>query len=69
MAQNYEIPTPKKRLLSLQIDPAKFEKATDEEKKQQDVMAESTTSLRTACGVSDAIRWQCSPLLFCFWLY
>ena len=43
MAQNYEIPTPKKRLLSLQMDPAKFEKATDEEKKQQDVMAESTT--------------------------
>ena len=58
MAQNYDIPTPKKRLLSLQLDPAKFEKASAEEKKQQDVM-----------GESDAIRWQCSPLLFCFWLY
>lgn len=46
MAQNYDIPTPKKRLLSLQMDPAKFEKATDEEKKQQDVMAESTTFLK-----------------------
>ena len=43
MAQNYDIPTPKKRLLSLQLDPAKFEKASAEEKKQQDVMAESTT--------------------------
>ena len=41
MAQNYDIPTPKKRLLSLQLDPAKFEKASAEEKKQQDVMAES----------------------------
>ena len=30
-------------MLSLQLDPAKFEKATDEEKRQQDVMAESTT--------------------------
>ena len=39
MAQNYDIPTPKKRLLSLQLDPAKFEKASAEEKKQQDVVA------------------------------
>lgn len=46
MAQNYEVPTPKKRLLSLQLDPALFEKASDEEKKQQDVMAESTTFLK-----------------------
>ncbi len=46
MAQNYEIPTPKKRLLSLQLDPAQFEKATEEEKQQQDVMAESTTFLK-----------------------
>ncbi len=46
MAQNYEVPTPQKRLLSLQLDPAQFEKATDEEKKQQDVMAESTTFLK-----------------------
>lgn len=46
MAQNYEVPTPKKRLLSLQLDPTLFEKASDEEKKQQDVMAESTTFLK-----------------------
>ena len=35
--------TPEKAILSMQIDLAKFEKATDEEKKQQDVMSESTT--------------------------
>ena len=35
--------TPKKYALSLQMDLSKFEKATDEEKKQQDVMSESTT--------------------------
>ncbi len=35
--------SPKKNPLSLQIDLAKFEPATDEEKKQQDVMSESTT--------------------------
>ena len=35
--------TPKKRALSLQLDLSKFEKATDEEKAQQDVMSESTT--------------------------
>ena len=29
MAENYDIPAPKKRMLSLQLDPAKFEKATD----------------------------------------
>jgi len=41
---NYDInKTPKKQLLSMQIDLSKFEKATDEEKKQQDVMSESTT--------------------------
>lgn len=34
---------PKKSLLSSQIDLKKFELATDEEKKQQDVMSESTT--------------------------
>ncbi len=43
MAMNNEIPAPKKNKLSLQLDPALFEKATDEEKRQQDVMAESTT--------------------------
>ncbi|SFI54708.1 N-terminal TM domain of oligopeptide transport permease C [Treponema bryantii] len=35
--------TPKKMAMSLQLDLKKFEKATDEEKKQQDVMSESTT--------------------------
>ncbi len=35
--------TPKKHVLSLQMDLSKFEKATDEEKQQQDVMSESTT--------------------------
>lgn len=43
MAQNYDIPAPVKKKFSLQLDPKKFEKATDEEKRQQDVMAESTT--------------------------
>ena len=37
---------PEKRPFSLQIDPAKFEKATEEEKRQQDVMSESTTFFR-----------------------
>ena len=37
---------PKKQILSAQIDLKKFEKATDEEKKQQDVMSESTTFFR-----------------------
>ena len=35
--------TPEKMAMSLQLDLKKFEKATDEEKKQQDVMSESTT--------------------------
>ena len=34
---------PKKNPLSLQIDVSRFEKATEEEKRQQDVMSESTT--------------------------
>lgn len=34
---------PKKNIFSAQIDLRKFEKATDEEKAQQDVMSESTT--------------------------
>jgi oligopeptide transport system permease protein len=37
---------PKKAPLSLQIDLKKFEKATDEEKIQQDVMTESTSFFR-----------------------
>ena len=37
---------PKKSPLSLQIDLQKFEKATDEEKKQQDVMSESVSFFR-----------------------
>lgn len=35
--------TPAKQILSMQLDLSKFEKATDEEKKQQDVMGKSTT--------------------------
>ena len=38
--------TPKKQVLSTQIDLKKFEKATEEEKRQQDVMSESTTFFR-----------------------
>ena len=38
--------TRKKQVFSAQIDLKKFEKATDEEKKQQDVMSESTTFFR-----------------------
>ena len=38
--------TPKKQVFSAQIDLKKFEKATDDEKKQQDVMSESTTFFR-----------------------
>ena len=34
---------PKKNVLSAQIDLSKFDFATEEEKKQQDVMSESTT--------------------------
>ena len=35
--------TPKKQILIAQIDLSKFERATDEEKRQQDVMSESTS--------------------------
>lgn len=38
--------TPKKQIFSAQIDLRKFEKATEEEKRQQDVMSESTTFLK-----------------------
>ena len=38
--------TPKKQVLSAQIDLSKFEKATEDEKRQQDVMSESTTFFR-----------------------
>ncbi|MBO7357747.1 MAG: ABC transporter permease [Lachnospiraceae bacterium] len=38
--------TPQKQVLSMQLDLSKFEKATEEEKKQQDVMSESTTFLK-----------------------
>ncbi len=37
---------PKRRLLSLQLDPALFEPATDEEKRQHEQMRESTTFFR-----------------------
>ena len=38
--------TPEKRAFSMQLDPAMFEKATDEEKQQQEAMSESTTFFR-----------------------
>ena len=42
--ENYDVnKMPKKQFLSAQIDLSKFEKATDEEKQQQDIMGESTT--------------------------
>ena len=37
---------PKKNILSAQIDLSKFEPATEEEKRQQDVMSKSTTFFR-----------------------
>lgn len=40
---------PKKHILSTQIDISKFEKATEEEKRQQDVMSESTSFFRDGC--------------------
>ena len=44
MDKTYDVDQmPKKNPLSLQIDLSKFEKATDEEKKQADVMSESTS--------------------------
>ena len=43
MAEQKENALPKKNLLSEQIDLSKFEPATDEEKRQQDVMSESVT--------------------------
>ena len=46
MNPNMEIPTPKKNPFSAQMDLSKFEKASEEEKKQQDVMAQSSTFFR-----------------------
>ena len=47
MDNNYHADAmPKKQILSAQIDLKKFEKATEEEKRQQDVMSESTTFFR-----------------------
>ena len=43
MAQYNENGLPKKAPFSAQIDLSRFEKATDEEKRQQDVMSKSTT--------------------------
>ncbi len=64
MAQNYDIPAPKKRMWSLQLNPEKFEKATDEEKRQADVMAESTTFFRDGMK-----RLKRNPLaVFAFWI-
>lgn len=45
--ENYDVnKTPKKQVFSLQLNLSKFEKATEEEKRQQDVMSESTTFLK-----------------------
>lgn len=45
--ENYDVnETPKKQIFSLQLNLSKFEKATEEEKRQQDVMSESTTFLK-----------------------
>ena len=64
MSENYNIPAPKKHAFSLQIDPELFEKATDDEKKQQDVMAESTTFFRDGMR-----RLRKNPLaVFSFWV-
>lgn len=64
MAENMDIPAPKKRLLSLQLDPKKFEKATDAEKRQADVMAESTTFFRDGMK-----RLRRNPLaVIAFWI-
>jgi oligopeptide transport system permease protein len=38
--------TPKKNTLSMQLDLSKFEPATEEDKRQQDVMSESTSFFR-----------------------
>lgn len=47
MENNYNMDAmPKKQILSAQIDLKKFEKATEDEKRQQDVMSESTTFFR-----------------------
>lgn len=46
MVKYNENGTPKKNPLSLQINLEKFEKATDEEKAQQEVMSKSTTFFR-----------------------
>ncbi len=43
MNRDLEGAMPKKNILSSQIDLRKFDKATEEEKKQQDVMSESTS--------------------------
>ena len=42
----YKMDVPSKNKLSLQIDLSKFEKATEDEKRQQDVMSKSTSFFR-----------------------
>lgn len=49
---------PKKSPLSFQIDLKKFEKATDEEKKQQDVMSESVSFFRDGMRKLMKTRWR-----------
>ena len=59
---------PKKNPLSMQIDLSKFEKATDEEKAQQDVMSESTTFFKDGMRrlmknqgyfICNSVKWKC----------
>ena len=47
--------TPKKQILSAQIDLSKFERATDEEKRQQDVMSESTSFFKDGMRKADPV--------------
>lgn len=52
---------PKKSPLSFQVDLKKFEKATDEEKRQQDVMSESVSFFKDGYAQADeksAGSWQ-----------
>lgn len=52
---------PKKSPLSFQVDLKKFEKATDEEKRQQDVMSESVSFFKDGMQQADeksAGSWQ-----------
>ena len=47
--------TPKKQVLSAQIDLSKFEKATEDEKRQQDVMSQSTSFFKDGMRKADPV--------------